>query len=70
MNEFKNDEKQNFPIDEYTDIKIYLESKKNKKVNVKKVIITIITAIIIISFIASILYTILYYNLLLKGKAV
>ena len=64
MPEFKKDEKQNFPIDEYTDIKIYLENKKNKRLSWKKTMTIIITSIIIISFIVSILYAIIYYNLL------
>ncbi|MCL2321386.1 MAG: hypothetical protein FWC47_04680 [Oscillospiraceae bacterium] len=65
MPEFKNDEKQNFPIDEYTDIKIYLENKKNKRLNWKRIMTIILTSIIIVSFIVSILYAIIYYNFLI-----
>jgi len=68
MPEFKNDEKQNFPIDEYTDIKIYLENKKNKRLNWKRIMTIILTSIIIVSFIVSILYAIIYYNFLIWSR--
>lgn len=67
MPDFKNDEMQNFSIDEYTDIKIYLENKKNKKTNWKKIMIIIVTSIIIISFIGTILYNIFYFHVILKN---
>ncbi len=66
MADFNHNDEPNIKVDEYVDIKIYLENKKHKAINWKKIMIIIVASLIIVSFITLMLYNIFYYNMLLK----